>query len=368
MNTESGRTSLLEWDRKRWKCWLHEQEASPAHATTLIQQIHRYGSLEPERMVALPLRLRHRLEHSFRATLPEIAHLRHARDGTCKCTLRLSCGQFIEMVLIPSAARTTLCISSQAGCALGCTFCHTARGGLHRNLSIDEIVAQLWLARHRLWPESAISNVVFMGMGEPLANLDAVLGTLRLFQDDHAYGLGCRRITVSTAGLVPGIERLGHSAEVSLAVSLHAPDDALRTELMPINTRYPIEKLLQACVRYAQRGLRRRRTVTIEYALLAGINDAESHAQMLARRLQGLPVKVNLIPFNPFPGSDYMPSAPEVHQNFFEALNGAGVVTTTRRARGQDIAAACGQLAGESVLREVFETQRSPLMALQGAG
>ena len=345
MNTRSGCISLLEWDRKRWEYWLQEQGFSPAHALRLLQQVHRHGILDPGRMDTVPARVIHALDDFCHVEVPEIAQQHRAADGTCKYALRLSDGAVIEMVLIPSVSRTTLCVSSQAGCALGCTFCHTARGGLKRNLSATEIIAQLWLARHHLWPQRPISNVVFMGMGEPLANLDAVLAALRLFQDDHAYALGSRRITISTAGLIPGMERLGRSAEVSLAVSLHAPDDALRTRLMPINVRYPIDALLEACTHYACRGLRRR-TVTIEYALLAGINDTMEHAQHLAKRLRGLPVKVNLIPFNSFSDSTYAPSPAHARQRFFETLFAAGIVTTTRQPRGQDIAAACGQLSG----------------------
>ena len=346
MNEASARIPLLGRSRQQWEAWLAERGESTTHAAALLRQIHRHGECRAERMDGLPRRLRLRLRNATECVLPDVVESRRARDGTHKWLLRLACGNVIETVLIPSPARTTLCISSQAGCALGCAFCRTARSGFGRNLAAHEIVAQLWLARHRLRPETPITNVVFMGMGEPLANPEAVLAALALLQDDHAYALGRRRITVSTAGLVPGIDRLRRTAPVSLAVSLHAPDDALRTRLMPINARYPMAELLAACRRYVG-GRTRKHTVTIEYALLDGVNDSLAQARALARRLEGLPAKVNLIPFNPFPGSGFAASSAAAQNRFGRILCEAGIVTLTRRPRGDDIAAACGQLAGE---------------------
>ncbi len=355
MNTSSSGLHLLEQSREQWQKWLTEQGASAAHATTLLQQIHRHGEWRPEAMKNVPSHVQAALSKTAKWQLPDVVETHHAQDGTCKWLLRLTCGNIIETVLIPSATRNTLCVSSQAGCALGCTFCRTARSGFSRNLAAHEILAQIWLVRHQLQQQTPVTNLVFMGMGEPLANLDAVLAALRVLQDDHAYALGHRRITVSTAGLVPQIERLHKHANVSLAVSLHAADDALRTRLMPINARYPIDALLSACRRYVG-AHSRKRTVTIEYALLAGINDSLAQARRLAERLQGLPSKVNLIPFNPFPGSGFAPSSEKVQRRFGEALTQAGIVTLTRRPRGDDIAAACGQLAG--VVRPRFAVPR----------
>ncbi len=366
MNGTSARIPLLGRSCQQWEAWLAERGESVAHAAALLQQIHRHGECRAERMDCLPRRLRLLLSDATECVLPEVAESRRASDGTHKWLLRLACGNVIETVLIPGPARTTLCISSQAGCALGCAFCRTARSGFGRNLTAHEIVAQLWLVRHRLRPETPITNVVFMGMGEPLANPDAVLAALALFQNDHAYALGRRRITVSTAGLVPGIDRLRRTEPVSLAVSLHAPDDALRTRLMPINARYPMAALLAACRRYVA-GRTRKHTVTVEYALLDGVNDSHEQARALARRLEGLPAKVNLIPFNPFPGSGFAASGVAAQNRFGCILREAGIVTLTRRPRGGDIAAACGQLAGEirpRVLRPLAPNR--PAMGMHG--
>ncbi len=347
MRLARGHIDPLGWSRRRWEGWLAERGHSPIHADALIRAIHRHGQLDFERMDDVPRRAREAARARVDLSLPDVVDSRRARDGTRKWLLRLDGGDVIEMVLIPSAGRVTLCLSSQAGCALNCAFCRTARSGFTRNLEMREIVSQLWLARHRLQPDMPVTHVVFMGMGEPLANLDAVVGAIRLFQDPHAHAMGGRQVTVSTAGLVQGMDRLRRLADVGLAVSLHAPDDALRSRLMPINARYPIRDLLDACWRYAE-GRSRKRKIIIEYVLLRDVNDSPERARALGERLRGLPCKVNLIPFNVFPGSGYAASPESARARFREILREKGIVATTRRPRGDDIAAACGQLAGGS--------------------
>jgi 23S rRNA (adenine2503-C2)-methyltransferase len=272
-----------------------------------------------------------------------------AGDGTRKWLLEVGSGSAVEAVFIPENNRGTLCVSTQAGCTLACEFCSTGRQGFNRNLSVAEIIGQLWLANRELGAvpggERLISNVVLMGMGEPLLNFDNTVAALKLMLDDDAYGLSRRRVTLSTAGIVPMIDRLRDECPVALAVSLHAPTDALRDRLMPINRKYPLAELISACRRYLERAPRD--FVTFEYVMLKGINDGEEHARQLIRLASQVPCKINLIPFNPFPGSGFVRSPLEVIQKFNGALNAAGVVTTTRKTRGDGIDAACGQLAGK---------------------
>ncbi len=290
-----------------------------------------------------------RLAECATIAVPEMVTERLSEDGTRKWVMRLSDGNAIETVFIPEAERNTLCISSQVGCALDCAFCATAQEGFNRNLTAAEIVGQVWFAEHRLRAERkdserVISNVVFMGMGEPLLNLKEVGPAIRILLDDLGYGLSRRRVTVSTAGVVPALDRLHDVAPVSLAVSLHAPDDALRDTLVPLNKKYNIAALLEACRRYVAKDARRR--VTFEYAMLAGVNDAPEQARALARLLRTVPAKVNLIPFNPFPGTRFERSPDDAIDRFRDILLAAGLVTVTRRTRGDSIRAACGQLAG----------------------
>jgi 23S rRNA (adenine2503-C2)-methyltransferase len=252
-------------------------------------------------------------------------------------------GQAVEAVMIPEPKRATLCISSQAGCALDCAFCATGQQGFNRNLSVSEILGQVAFACADIAPV-AISNVVFMGMGEPMANYRNVVAATRLLLDDHAYGLSRRRVTISTAGLVPQIKRLAQDCNVALAVSLHAPTDDLRDELVPINRRHPIDELLEACWQYAE--VLASRQISFEYVMLDGVNDSIKQAKTLIRLLRGRPAKVNLIPFNDFDGSRFRCSTQEAMDAFWQTLNAAGIVATFRRPRGDDIAAACGQLAG----------------------
>jgi 23S rRNA (adenine2503-C2)-methyltransferase len=272
-----------------------------------------------------------------------------SEDGTRKWLLDVGNGNAIESVFIPETNRGTLCISSQAGCALDCSFCSTGKQGFNRNLTTAEIIGQLWLANRLLGAtadgERVISNVVMMGMGEPLANLENVVTALRLMLDDHAYGLSRRRVTVSTSGIVPAMDRLREECPVALAVSLHAPNDALRDELVPINRKYPLRELLAACQRYLTAAPRD--FVTFEYVMLDGVNDSDAHARELVAIAHDVPCKYNLIPFNPFPKSPYRRSPAERIRRFAGILQDAGIVATTRKTRGDDVDAACGQLAGQ---------------------
>ena len=280
--------------------------------------------------------------------MPEIVTTQRSGDGTCKWLLRADASQAFEMVYIPETDRGTLCISSQVGCALDCAFCSTAQQGFNRNLSTAEIVGQVWLANRELGfaPDAPriITNVVLMGMGEPLANFRNVVPALQIFLDDLGFDLSRRRVTLSTSGLVPQIYRLAEVSNVALAVSLHAPDDELRSRLVPINRIHPIAELLEACWHYIdeQNG----RSVTFEYVMLDGVNDSPAQARALARLLKGRPGKVNLIPFNPFPGTQFRRSSDAAVDRFRDELLRGGVMTTTRRTRGDDIDAACGQLVG----------------------
>jgi 23S rRNA (adenine2503-C2)-methyltransferase len=298
-------------------------------------------------------------------------------DGTVKWLFDVGAGNAVETVFIPETDRGTLCVSSQAGCAVGCRFCSTGHQGFSRNLTTGEIVAQLWHAEHRLRQrlglaagERAIDNVVMMGMGEPLQNYDQLVPALRTMLDDHGYGLSRRRVTVSTSGVVPMIDRLRQDCPVALAVSLHAPDDALRSGLVPLNRKYPIDELLQACLRYLEAAPRD--FITFEYCMLDGVNDSDAHAHALVHLLKGrVPCKLNLIPFNPFPASGLVRSPRERVMAFARVLQEAGIVTTIRKTRGDDIDAACGQLAGEvqdrTNARERL-AQRRPVIDIVAAG
>lgn len=298
--------------------------------------------------------LRNRLQDECEILVPSLLTEQRSADGTRKWVLRLSDDNAIETVFIPDAGRGTLCVSSQVGCALDCTFCSTARQGFNRNLSPAEIIAQLWYAQRVLTDHQqgsrVITNVVFMGMGEPLLNFENTVDAISLMMDDHAYGLGKRKVTVSTAGVIPAMDRLKDRIDVSLAVSLHAPDDELRDRLVPLNRKYPIKDLLAACKRFVA-GKNRKHTITFEYVMLADINDSQFHARALAKLLQDVPSKVNLIPFNPFPKTPYRRSEDSVIDRFAAVLQQRGITTITRRTRGGDIDAACGQLVGKVVDR-----------------
>ena len=319
-------------------------------ATQVAKWIHQHGATDFDAMTNVSRKLRERLAREAEIRPPEVALEKTSDDGTVKWVLRLPDGNAIETVYIPDSGRGTLCVSSQVGCALDCTFCSTAQQGFNRNLTSAEIIGQVWLAMQRLpAPEGrprAVTNVVMMGMGEPLANFDAVVPALQLMTDDNAYGLSRRRVTVSTSGLVPALDRLAGHTDVALALSLHAPNDELRDRLVPINRKYPIAPLIDACRRYVE-ATGSHSGVTVEYVLLAGVNDRPEHARELAALLRELPCKLNLIPFNPFPGAPFdRPSEADI-ERFERLLQKAGYVTTVRRTRGDDIDAACGQLVGQ---------------------
>jgi 23S rRNA (adenine2503-C2)-methyltransferase len=321
----------------------------PFHARQVLQWIHQRHADAFDEMTDLSKNLRARLNEIAAIRLPEILSEQTSTDGTLKWLFESGAGQAVESVFIPEPGRGTLCISSQVGCALDCAFCATGAQGFNRNLSCDEIIGQVNYANRTLPVRSsgkpAVTNVVFMGMGEPLANYRNLLPALDLLISDFAYGLSRRRITVSTSGLVPQIEKLGDDCNVSLAVSLHAPNNALRDRLVPINRIHPIDELLDACWRYAAK--RANRFVTFEYVMLRGINDARQHADELVALLRKRPAKVNLIPFNPFDGNEFRRSAAATIRQFQSRLRDQGLIATTRKTRGDDIDAACGQLAGK---------------------
>lgn len=341
--------NLLDLDRAGLEAFFVRMGEKPFRGLQVLQWMHQYGVQDFERMTNLSKALRARLAQEAVIAAPRIKQDHVAADGTRKWLLELHDGNSIETVFIPEIGRGTLCVSSQAGCTLNCAFCATGAQGFNRNLTMGEIIAQIWLARGLLAADDPrarpITNVVFMGMGEPLLNFDNVVAAIHIMLDDLAYGLSRRRVTVSTAGMVPLIDQLHAACPVSLALSLHAPDDALRSELVPLNRKYPISEVLAACRRYVADEPRRK--VTFEYVMLAGVNDSSAHAHALAELLCDVPAKVNLIPFNPFPDTRFQRSAPEVIDRFREILLAADLITITRRTRGDDIDAACGQLAGE---------------------
>ncbi|HKY70052.1 MAG TPA: 23S rRNA (adenine(2503)-C(2))-methyltransferase RlmN [Gammaproteobacteria bacterium] len=344
--------NLLGLDKKKLESLFDCMGEPRYRAHQVLKWIHAEGVRDFDLMLNLSKALRQKLKLIATIDVPEILKMQVSEDGTQKWLFSVLGGSAIEAVLIPEEDRATLCVSCQVGCMLNCRFCHTGRQGFHRNLSVDEIIGQLWVATHGLGSQGdletkrkAITNVVFMGMGEPLLNYDNVLSAIHIMQDDLAYGLAKKRITVSTAGFVPKIDQLAKDTDVSLALSLHAPDDALRTQLMPLNKKYPIETVLAACLRYIEAG--KRRILTVEYVMLKGVNDSPLHAKKLLKLLRNLPVKINLIPFNPFIGSEYSRSDNATVLAFQEILMNGGIITLTRKTRGDDISAACGQLAGQ---------------------
>jgi 23S rRNA (adenine2503-C2)-methyltransferase len=356
-----ARTNLLGVPRPALEAFVAALGGRPYRARQLLTWIYKRGVGSFADMTDLSREFRARLALAAEVRAPEIVAVQRSADGTSKWLLKADAAQAFEMVFIPEADRGTLCISSQVGCALDCSFCSTAQQGFNRNLTTAEIVGQVWLAARELAREEAgsgsapapaerrITNVVLMGMGEPLANFRNVVPALDILLDDFGFDLSRRRVTLSTSGLVPQIYRLAEVSNVALAVSLHSPTDALRNELVPINRKHPIAELLQACWHYLdeQNG----RSVTFEYVMLDGVNDSPAQARALARLLKGHPAKVNLIPFNPFPGTRYRRSPAPVIQRFRDELIQRGVLATVRRTRGEDIDAACGQLAGRVIDR-----------------
>jgi 23S rRNA (adenine2503-C2)-methyltransferase len=354
-----GAVNLLEFDLDGLAAYCDGLGEKRFRAQQLFRWLHQKGESDFSCMSDLARSLRDKLAGVAEVRAPALISEQASADGTLKWLFDVGQGNAVETVFIPEDDRGTLCVSSQAGCAVGCRFCSTGHQGFSRNLSTAEIVGQLWFAEARLRQrmqlpegERAISNVVMMGMGEPLQNYAALVPALRVMLDDHAYGLSRRRVTVSTSGVVPMIDRLRDDCPVALAVSLHAPNDALRNELVPLNRKYPLHELLQACNRYLDAAPRD--FITLEYCMLHEVNDTPDLARQLVRLVRGmegdapgLRCKLNLIPFNPFPESGLVRSAPQRVAAFAEVLREAGVVTTVRKTRGDDIAAACGQLAGE---------------------
>ena len=347
--------NLLNFDLEGLTAFCEQLGEKRFRATQLFRWIHQKGATDFSQMSDLAKSLREKLPSSAAIEGLKVVSRQNSTDGTVKWLFDVGAGDVIETVFIPESDRGTLCISSQAGCAVGCRFCSTGHQGFSRNLTTAEIVAQLWFAEHTLRKEQktdqrVISNVVMMGMGEPLQNYAQLLPALRVMLDDHGYGLSRRRVTVSTSGVVPMMDRLAQDCPVALAVSLHAPQDALRGDLVPLNKKYPIDELLQACTRYQVAAPRD--FITFEYCMLEGVNDQPEHARQLVALMQkqavnGLSCKFNLIPFNPFPASGLKCSKPQVVMAFSQILLDAGIVTTVRKTRGDDIDAACGQLAGD---------------------
>jgi len=349
MPCTAAKTNLLGLSQPELEQWFAEVGEKPYRARQLMQWIHQRGVGDFGEMTDLSKALRNKLGEIADVCMPVELSRHDSADGTVKWLFESGFGQAVEAVFIPEPARGTLCISSQVGCALDCAFCATGAQGFNRNLDAAEIVGQV---RHAIESlprrengEPAVTNVVFMGMGEPLANYRNVVPVLELLVSDYAYGLSRRRVTVSTSGIVPHIDKLGEDCNVSLAVSLHAPNNALRDRLVPINKLHPIEALLDSCWRYAAK--HSNRFITFEYVMLRDVNDSLSHADELAALVDGKPAKINLIPFNTFDGNDYERSAAATIRHFQDRLRAHGLVATTRRTRGDDIDAACGQLAGK---------------------
>lgn len=341
--------NLLNHDRRSLEAYFSEQGEKPYRATQIIRWLHHEGISDFDAMTNLSKAMRESLKKTARVELPEIVTEQSSADGTHKWLLRVDEYNSVETVFIPEKDRGTLCVSSQVGCALNCSFCSTARQGFNRNLSVGEIIGQLWLANQRL-PRTqhdryAVSNIVFMGMGEPLLNYDNVVTAINLMLDDNAYGLARRRVTVSTSGLVPQMDALAHDSRAALAVSLHAPGDQLRDELVPINKTYPLKELIAACRRFLE--IRGDEFITFEYVMLDGINDSVEHARQLVKLLRHIPAKINLIPFNHFPDTIYHCSSREKINQFREILIESDLIAVTRKTRGDDIDAACGQLVGQ---------------------
>ncbi|MBC3934948.1 23S rRNA (adenine(2503)-C(2))-methyltransferase RlmN [Undibacterium sp. CY7W] len=347
--------NLLDFDPEQLIAYCGELGEKPFRAKQLQRWIHQFGVSQFDQMTDLAKSLREKLATRAMIAAPNVISDNTSSDGTRKWLIDVGQGNAVETVFIPEENRGTLCISTQAGCAVNCRFCSTGKQGFNRNLSVSEIIGQLWMAEFELRKtkgiatgpkgERQITNVVMMGMGEPLLNFEPTVAALRLMLDDNAYGLSRRRVTVSTSGVVPMMDKLSQECPVALAVSLHASNDALRDSLIPLNKKYPLSELMAACRRYLE--FAPRDFITFEYCMLDGVNDSDEHARELIRLVHDVPCKFNLIPFNPFPESGLKRSANPRIKAFAQVLMDAGIVTTTRKTRGDDIDAACGQLAGE---------------------
>jgi 23S rRNA (adenine2503-C2)-methyltransferase len=365
--------NLLDYDLEGLAAFCERLGEKRFRATQLFRWIHQKGASQFDQMSDLAKSLREKLKTSAHVQTPNVISQHISADGTIKWLFDVGDGNAVETVFIPEEGRGTLCVSSQAGCAVGCRFCSTGHQGFSRNLTVAEIVGQLWFAEHFLRShlgvsDRVISNVVMMGMGEPLQNYTVLVSALRVMLDDHGYGLSRRRVTVSTSGVVPMMDRLGLDCPVALAVSLHAPNDVLRDNLVPLNRKYPIAELLDACKRYL--AYAPRDFITFEYCMLDGVNDSVEHAQQLVKLVQTDTgtgwCKFNLIPFNPFPASGLLRSSQKTVLAFARILSDAGIVTTVRKTRGEDIDAACGQLAGDvqdrTAVQKRMEKQRVIMM------
>jgi len=355
--------NLLDFDVEQLNAWFASIGEKPFRARQMLRWMYREGEPDFTAMTDLPVSLREKLLQLAHVAAPQVMRDEISADGTRKWLLDVGTGNAVETVFIPEAERGTLCISSQAGCVLNCSFCSTGKQGFNRNLRVAEIIGQLWWANRQIgknaedkWP---VTNVVMMGMGEPLLNFDNTVSALRLMLDDHVYGLSRRRVTLSTSGIVPAMDRLRDECPVALAVSLHASNDSLRDVLVPINQKYPLRELLAACQRYLERAPRD--FVTFEYVMLDGVNDSMQQAQELVGLVRDVPCKFNLIPFNPFPQTHYRRSGTDAIARFRDVLMQAGIITTIRKTRGDDIAAACGQLAGQ--VRDKTKRTRQPMEA-----
>ena len=365
----SERVNLLDFDLEGIRSWCAEHGEKPFRATQLARWIHRFCVDDFDAMTNLAKSFRAKLKNLAYIKAPEVITERRSADGTRKWLFDVGNGNAVETVFIPEDDRGTLCVSTQAGCAMGCLFCSTGKQGFNRNLKTSEIIGQLWHAEKTLREDlgvtdpadRVISNVVLMGMGEPLQNLDNVVAALKLMLDDNGYGLSRRRVTVSTCGLTLQMDKLAAAVPVALAVSLHAPTDELRDQIMPINKKHPLADLMTACKRYLAHAPRD--YITFEYILLGGVNDRLEHAKALVKLVKGVSCKFNLIPFNPFPDSDLRKPDPADVKAFQDYLIGQGIVTTVRKTRGDDIDAACGQLAGN--IKD--KTRRAERLAQQKA-
>ena len=351
-STPASKVNLLGMTRAQLEGFFGEIGEKKFRAQQVMKWMHHQGVRDFQSMTNLGKALRDRLESYAEITPPEIESQQDSADGTRKWAIKVDGGALVETVLIPEGDRATLCVSSQVGCSLDCKFCSTGKQGFQRDLTAAEIIGQVWLAINSYdgWQAGkgrVVTNVVMMGMGEPLLNFDNVVSSMELMCDDLAYGLSKRKVTLSTSGVVPALDRLAELSDVSLAVSLHAPNDAIRNEIVPINRRYPIAKLLESARAYIDAQTDRKRVVTIEYTLLAGVNDQVEHAQELAVLLKDYPCKINLIPFNDFPNSGFKRPSGNAVSRFWKVLMEAGFIVTVRTTRGDDIDAACGQLVGD---------------------
>lgn len=350
------KVNLLDFNRQGLRDFFSSIDEKPFRADQLMRWIYQLGESDFDQMTNLNKNLRAKLKALCDIKAPEIAYQQNATDGTIKFALRLEGGQEVESVWIPDGDRATLCVSSQVGCALECTFCSTAQQGFNRNLSVSEIIGQVWRVATTIGLSNdtarrPITNVVMMGMGEPLLNLKNVVPAMDLMMDDFGFGLSKRRVTLSTSGVVPALDMLGDQIDVALAISLHAPNNALRDELVPVNKKYPIDEFLASVRRYLTKSNANQGKVTVEYVMLNGINDSTDQAHELAKVLKQTPSKINLIPFNPYPGSPYTCSSNSRMDRFAKVLMEYGFTVVIRRTRGDDIDAACGQLVGDVVDR-----------------